>query len=199
MDLLEDSWRRVTGGRARLREWMDLVCRYSGIERHYHTLEHIRDMLQGLPAAIVHAGNPALHRAIWWHDAVYDSTRSDNEERSAELAVETMTRWNLSPDEIARTGALILITKRHEVPANDPVAQTLVDLDLAILAAFPEKYDLYAVHVRAEYDWVSASDYARGRGDFLRRMLARDRIFTDPFREATARANMTRELSRWQS
>ena len=195
MNIVGDSWRRVTDGRARKNEFIDLVCRYSDTQRHYHTFEHVRDMLQNLHTTDF-AANPTLHRAIWWHDAIYDSTRSDNEERSAELAAHTLAAWNESPAEIARVVALILMTKRHEVPADDPVAMALIDLDLHILASQPEKYDLYALNVRAEYGWVTDADFARGRADFLKRMLARERIFTDAALDATARANITREYVR---
>jgi predicted metal-dependent HD superfamily phosphohydrolase len=195
MNIIDDSWRRVTGGRARREEFFDLVCRYSDTARHYHNFEHIRDMLRNLYQTDVREDR-ALHRAIWWHDAIYDSTRSDNEERSAELAAQTLTVWNEPSGEIDRVVALILITKRHEVPANDGIAKTLIDLDLQILAAPSEKYDLYAVQVRAEYAWVPDGDYVRGRADFLKRMLARERILINADLDAIARANMTREQER---
>lgn len=199
MNILEDSWHRVTDGRARKSEFYDLVCRYSDTRRCYHTLEHIRDMLQGLYATDQYS-DPTLHRAIWWHDAIYDSTRSDNEEQSADLAVRTLMAWHPGTTDkaapaIVRVGELILMTKRHEVPQDDIVAQTLVDLDLCILASQSEKYDLYAVNVREEYAWVSDNDYALGRSDFLMRMLARDHIFADSSLDKASRANMSRELS----
>jgi predicted metal-dependent HD superfamily phosphohydrolase len=197
MNILDDSWRRGTNGRARKNEFIDLVCRYSDTQRRYHNLEHVRDMLQGLYATDLSA-NPTLHRAIWWHDAIYDTTRSDNEERSAELAFQTLTAWKEFPEEIAHVCALILVTKRHEIPPNDPLAQILVDLDLRILASQPEKYSFYAVNVRAEYSWVSDTDYARGRTDFLKRILARERIFTDAALDTVARGNLTRELAHWR-
>lgn len=197
MNLLQDSWRRVTEGVERKETFIDLVCRYSDTERHYHNLEHIRDMLRSLRATDLYP-NADLHRAIWWHDAIYDSTRSDNEERSAELAVQTLTDWQLPPIEIARVEALILVTKRHEVPVDDPIAQALVDLDLQILASPPAKYDYYAANVRAEYAWVPEPEYARGRSDFLKRMLAREQIFADFLLDIAARDNLNRELDRWQ-
>ncbi|MCW3096734.1 MAG: hypothetical protein JWL77_2352 [Chthonomonadaceae bacterium] len=195
MNIIDDSWRRVTGGRARREEFFDLVCRYSDTARHYHNFEHIRDMLWNMYQTDVRE-DCALHRAIWWHDAIYDSTRSDNEERSAELAAQTLSAWNEPSAEIDRVVALILLTKRHDVPADDRVAETLIELDLRILAAPTEKYDLYAVQVRAEYGWVSDGGYARGRAEFLKRMLARVRIFTNPGLDASARANLTREYER---
>jgi len=198
LNILHDSWMRVAGRYARKDAFIDLVCRYSDTQRHYHNLEHIRAMLQDLHTTDLSA-NPTLHRAIWWHDSIYDSTRSDNEERSAELAAQTLTTWKVSPTEIARVAGLILITKRHEVSVEDSIAQALVDLDLQILASGPEKYDLYAVNVRSEYGWVSDPDYTRGRSDFLKRMLAREQIFADVTRDVAARTNMARELTRWQS
>lgn len=198
MNILQDSWRRTAGRHARKDAFIDLVCRYSDTQRHYHNLEHIRAMLQDLYSTTARYENSTLHRAIWWHDAIYDSTRADNEERSAELATQTLTAWRVSPTEIARVAALIQLTKRHEVPPNDSMAQALVDLDLQILASRPEKYDLYAVNVRAEYGWVPDPDYARGRSDFLKRMLSREQIFAEYTLDVASRTNMARELARWQ-
>ena len=44
------------------------------------------------------AENPALQLAVWYHDAVYDSRASDNEERSAELARHELRSLNIAPD-----------------------------------------------------------------------------------------------------
>ncbi len=106
MNILNDSWQHVTGGQPRKTEFIDLVCRYSDTQRRYHSLEHVRDMLHGLHQTDQWT-DTALQRAVWWHDAIYDSTRSDNEKRSAELAARTLSAWKVSPAEIARVAALI--------------------------------------------------------------------------------------------
>lgn len=197
MEILLTSWNYVTGGQKRNDTFVDLVCRYSDSVRKHHDLEHIREMLQGL-LAMEQRACADLHRAVWWHDAIYDSTRKDNEERSADLAAQTLASWGVPEAEIQRVQNLILVTKHHDAPHGDRDAATLIDLDLSILAAIPEKYDLYAVNIREEYGWVDAEAYIQGRSDFLRGMLARPQIFTTlpPDAEAQARSNMARELNR---
>jgi predicted metal-dependent HD superfamily phosphohydrolase len=199
MNILDESWRRVTRGQVRKDEFIDLVCRYSDSTRRYHSLEHIREMLHALQTTPQNE-SVALHRAIWWHDAVYDTTRSDNEERSATLAVQTLAEWEVADPEIERVRALIEVTKHHNAPPDDAEAAILIDLDLSILSAGRAKYDLYSEHVREEYGWVSAEAYAQGRSDFLRSMLARERIYMTLGceAEALARSNLTRELAHWE-
>ncbi len=66
----------------------ELVAAYTAPGRHYHNLAHIEDCLAAL--ARVENLSPRereiLSEAIWWHDVVYDATRADNEELSAQLA-----------------------------------------------------------------------------------------------------------------
>ena len=65
-----------------------LIAAYSAPSRHYHNLAHIEDCLAAL--ARIENLSPRereiLTEAIWWHDVVYDATRADNEELSAQLA-----------------------------------------------------------------------------------------------------------------
>jgi predicted metal-dependent HD superfamily phosphohydrolase len=66
----------------------ELVAAYTAPGRYYHNLTHIEDCLGAL-AGVDHlsaAEREILTAAIWWHDVVYDATRSDNEELSARLA-----------------------------------------------------------------------------------------------------------------
>ena len=64
---------------------------YSEPHRHYHTTAHIDACLAELDLA----GDLASDRgevevALWFHDAIYRSWRHDNEQRSADLAAETL-------------------------------------------------------------------------------------------------------------
>jgi hypothetical protein len=114
--------------------------------------------------------------------------------------VRRLALHSLLPLPFASARPTVLIESRGWHPSlRETHFMDLIDLDLQILAARPEKYDLYAIHVRAEYDWVSDADFMRGRADFLKRMLARQRIFTNADLEAPARANMTREYDRLSS
>jgi predicted metal-dependent HD superfamily phosphohydrolase len=64
----------------------ELARAYQAPDRHYHDLRHIEALLslaRNHRAAL--DDHEAVEAAIWFHDAVYDARRSDNEEESAKL------------------------------------------------------------------------------------------------------------------
>ena len=65
-----------------------LLARWSEPHRSYHALSHLAAVLRRLDrlAAAGTTVDDAVELAAWWHDAVYDVRRADNEARSAELA-----------------------------------------------------------------------------------------------------------------
>ena len=65
----------------------DLYTRYTAVDRRYHDIRHIDDCLQLFDTVRALASQPdAIELAIWFHDAIYDSHKSDNEASSASLA-----------------------------------------------------------------------------------------------------------------
>jgi predicted metal-dependent HD superfamily phosphohydrolase len=182
-------WRRLGG--AGPGPYADLARRYAEAHRAYHTIEHIGHCLDEADAA----GAPDVVRlALWYHDAVYDTKRSDNEERSAErvraLSLPAATR--------ERAAALVLATKHAGLP-EDPEEALTVDIDLAILGRPPADFDRYERQIRAEYAWVPAMYFRSKRAEILASFLARPSIYGTPlFRdryEAAARANLERSLA----
>ncbi len=171
-----------------------LLATYSEKHRHYHTVEHIDHCLHELDTEIELASEPAeVELAIWFHDAVYNSHRSDNEEKSAELACELLRRHRVESERIARVHAHIMAT-RHEAPATTPDSQLVVDIDLSILGGSEEAYARFEENVRKEYRWVPSVIFRRKRAEILESFLARPTIYsTKPFRaryEAQARRNL---------
>ncbi len=66
---------------------------YAGPGRHYHCKTHIAECLSLLDEHRRQAERPyEMIVAIWFHDAVYDTTRFDNEARSAEWARKFLSR-----------------------------------------------------------------------------------------------------------
>src|SRR5260370_5522098 len=114
------------------------VAAYGARGRHYHNLTHIEDCLGALAGVknLAAAEREILTEAIWWHDVVYDSTRSDNEEQSARLA-EAHIRRDLGRE----VGRLIRLTKTHQVEPEDRLGAILISIDLSILGAEPARYD----------------------------------------------------------
>lgn len=176
----------------------DLCGRYSESHRHYHTLRHVSAMLTTLAP---HRGQckdvAALELAVWFHDAVYDARRGDNEEESAAHVDAVLAPVGVSETTRDRVRGLILATKTHTAPPGDTDCRMLLDADLAIFGATPGDYDAYAQAIRREYDWVSEADYRAGRARILRGFLDRERLFhTDALSalEQPARANLSREI-----
>jgi predicted metal-dependent HD superfamily phosphohydrolase len=177
----------------------DLAEAYSSPDRHYHTLEHLRAVLDALTRlGATEQAAPALFLAAWFHDAVYDSRASDNEEQSARLAEATLRRLGATEAIVEETSRLILLTRTHVTAEDDIAGQQLLDADLAILGERPEVYADYARAIRQEYAWVAEGAYRAGRGKVLQAFLQRQTIFRTPLfrqeREEQARTNLQSEL-----
>ncbi len=177
-----------------------LVAAYTEPHRHYHTLEHLAELLKVLGRLANESANPtALFIAAWFHDVIYDPQRTDNEAQSAERARTELHSLTLEPALISAAANLILATD-YRLDVSDPDALILRDADWAILGAGEARYRRYATAIRAEYAFVSDDDYRRGRSAVLNQLLARPRLFhtqrmfTEA--EAAARNNLTDELKR---
>jgi predicted metal-dependent HD superfamily phosphohydrolase len=169
-----------------------LIASYSEPQRRYHTLQHLEECFARFDELRDLAQYPAeVELAIWFHDAIYDPRRSDNEQRSAD--------WAKSSVGNARVHALVMAT-RHEAVPQDIDAQVLVDVDLWVLGAPQKRFDEYETQVREEYGWVPRPIYRRKRRAVLESFLARPTIYnTRRFIERCekqARANLARSIAR---
>jgi len=179
----------------------DLVAAYGEPHRRYHTLQHLDECLEHLDNMRGLAERPdEIELALWFHDAVYDVRRHDNEERSADWACERLSAAGAFSDVVNRVRSLILATD-HRSPPQGRDAEIMVDIDLAILGAEPARFEEYERQIREEYDWVAEDVFRRERGKILVGFLARPRIFrTDHFCErfeARARDNIARAIRRY--
>lgn len=179
----------------------ELIVRYGEPHRRYHTMTHIEDCLAQVAAStdFSDAQRSLMDAAIWFHDAIYDATRHDNEAESAKLAVERLSAAGAEQAFIDEVSRLILLTAGHAVEPGDAVGARLVSIDLSILGASPERYDAYAEAIRFEYSHVPEPLYRAGRAAILSRFLESGRLFADPVwadrYEAQARANLAREIA----
>ena len=193
----------LTSNRALSSRCFDEIRRqYATPRRYYHTLHgHIRSCIEDLCRESGASGfvrrNAILELALWFHDAVYDPRRTDNEERSAQFARRILRRLKAPEATIRDVERLILLTK-HRVAPRDFLGGQLVDFDMAILAASPSRYRRYRMGIRQEYSWVSENEYCEHRIRFLEMLLRRKYIFRTLFFRATrdrqARANIRREI-----
>ncbi len=177
-----------------------LVACYSEKHRHYHTLQHLRECFELFDEAKGMAGRPAeIGLALWFHDAIYDVRRYDNEARSADMAAASIRAAGLADDVGQRVHMLIMATC-HDLPPADPDAQLLTDIDLSILGAQPRRFDESDKQIHAEFAHLPWSDFREGRKRVLYSFLERPRLYnTDRFYaayELQARANLHRSLSK---
>jgi predicted metal-dependent HD superfamily phosphohydrolase len=177
----------------------DLLRRYGEPHRRYHTTEHLAAVLDGVDELAAEADDADVVRlAAWFHDAVYDPARSDNEERSAVLAERMLADTDLPAAAIAEVARLVRLTTTHDPREGDRNGAVLCDADLAILAADPERYAAYAAAVREEYAAVPDAAFREGRADVLRSLLDLSALFRTPRGrerwEEAARHNLRTEL-----
>ncbi len=185
-----------------------LLQRWQEPHRHYHRTTHLVELFWALEelrdAAAVDEHEATLGRvAAWYHDAVYDphAPAGANETDSAHLARVELTDLDLAGDDVDLVERLVLLTAGHGLDVDaTAVERAFHDADLWVLSAPETRFDDYCQQVRAEYAHLPAAAYRMGRAAVLRGFAARDRIYaTDYARdtwEATARANLDRELAR---
>jgi predicted metal-dependent HD superfamily phosphohydrolase len=171
---------------------LDLTRRYCEPHRRYHGLEHPAHMLW---LGRQHALTDEQIAAIWFHDAIYDQHRQDNEERSAVLAREQLSALGWPERSVALVERIVLDTKRH-VPSIDE-SRGVVDLDLEPLSETWEIFQRNALHIRVEYLHLDDETFHGSRKRFLEAMLARERIYTTSWGsrlESRAKRNLERAL-----
>ena len=200
-----ERWARLwkeTGQNTRLIGiYEKLVGMYTEGHRAYHTLEHISSCLKefdSVKGMFVHPDEAEI--ALWFHDAVYDTRRSDNEERSAELAYGAAIQNGLPWQSADRISGLILATK-HDRNATYNDSKFVVDIDLSILGMPERIFDSYESAIRREYSWVAIDAFRKARLAILRSFLSETGgiYSTEVFRERyeqQAVANLSRSISR---
>jgi predicted metal-dependent HD superfamily phosphohydrolase len=176
-----------------------LLAAYRREHRRYHDVVHLVTVLRHVDDLAPVAGDADLVRvAAWFHDAVYDVRRDDNEAASAVLAETVLDRLDVDPDVVAEVSRLVRLTADHVADPADRDGAVLCDADLAVLAGPADDYADYAAGVRAEHAHVDDATFASARADVLRRLLDRPTLFRTPHGrehwEAPARHNLVQEL-----
>lgn len=178
--------------------WSEIETAYTEPHRHYHTLQHLDNLLLQLQVIKheIQDWNTCLF-TLFYHDAIYDPQQADNEEQSAKLAKERMTQLGLPKAQIDLCEAQILATKTHHFSTNSDT-NYFTDADLSILGQSWENYQTYFHQVRQEYSIYPDAIYQAGRQKVLEHFLAMERIFkTDVFFtqfEIKAKENIKLEL-----
>ncbi|MBI2109307.1 MAG: hypothetical protein HYT93_04015 [Parcubacteria group bacterium] len=193
-------WERIGACTDSRTVYKDLAARYSESHRAYHTLEHINHCLFELEKVRrITLDVDVIELAIWFHDAVYDTHASDNEEQSALLAAQVMREAALPERMIKKVTEFIRATKHtHGLHSHDIDLYFFLDIDLSILGQTQKVFDAYELQIRKEYEWVPEEAFIEGRKVVLSSFLNREHIYSthqfyDAY-EAQARENIARSL-----
>jgi predicted metal-dependent HD superfamily phosphohydrolase len=195
---LEESWNRawadlhLKGDGATT--YRSLLAAWSEKHRGYHTLQHLSECmvaLDSIRALVPHAAE--IEFALWFHDAVYNPKRSDNEAKSAEWAAATLSAAGASKDTTQQVERLVMVTTHDALPQTLD-ERFLVDIDLSILGSDESRFAEFEHQVREEYSFVPGFLFQMKRKAILKTFLAREHIYSTPaFRErleASARRNL---------
>lgn len=175
-----------------------LLKQYSSSKRRYHDISHITGLLNMLETHKYHiSDDEVIFFTIWFHDAIYDTWKSDNEEKSAEWAKNVLSKTSFSAERIEKVYQYILATKTH-VPTGDSDLDWFLDFDLSVLGSVQPVYEIYTRQIREEYTLIPNFIFNKGRRKVLRSLLEKERLYqTEDFRtrlEAQARMNIEAEL-----
>jgi predicted metal-dependent HD superfamily phosphohydrolase len=135
--------------------------------------------------------------SLFYHDVIYNAQKSDNEERSADLAEKRLQQISVPKLMVENCKTQILATKKHVV-SSDLDVNIFTDADLSILGSEWSLYSVYFKQVRKEYSIYPDLIYNPGRKKVLLHFLQMERIFkTDYFNskfELQAKQNLKQEL-----
>lgn len=200
---LRVMWQTHIGISVEAEHWFDsTLAMHRQPGRHYHDVRHVGWVVRH----VVEIGNrcavddlASIVAAGFFHDAVYDPTRHDNEQQSAALASRALSEIGWDAARCGGVSAMVLATATHDVESASLDTAVLLAADLAVLASEPARYHDYALAVRKEYAHVSDDDWRNGRSAVLQRLLGRAHLFAPALRldewETRARANLTAELA----
>ena len=195
-------------------EWKaKLHALMSGDDRFYHGIDHLALLFDRHLRFAREAGLDGLGEtrriacAIAFHDCVYDSSRGDNEERSAQVWLEASAAGKFDADERTWVADTIRATADHLGYAG-PIAAPgslealrlwMLDLDLTPFGEAPDVFDYNARLLRAEAPKVSGEAFETARLRLLRRfadapVIFRTAAIADRF-DAPARGNIARHLT----
>jgi predicted metal-dependent HD superfamily phosphohydrolase len=178
--------------------WNEIHKKYTHSKRHYHNLEHLETMIDLLREHSNEiADGDAILFALFYHDAIYDVLKKDNEEKSALLCQKRLKEIHFPVDRITLCNQHILATKNHTA-SNNRDTNLFTDVDLAILGYDWEVYQKYFQNIRKEYSIYPDFMYNAGRKKIINHLLSMDSIYkTETFKqlyEQKARNNLKEEL-----
>lgn len=157
----------------------EIEKRYSEEHRHYHTLEHINFMVNGVydlfdKKVISDNDKDILLVAAVFHDIIYKIGTTDNEKQSADFLLNNVEFIDqFQQNDINKAYDIIMDTEKHDT--DNELSKLFCDLDMSIISdsTFAELLR-YEKQIYLEFQKYPYNIYKKGRIKFLRSMLNSD-------------------------
>lgn len=180
------------------RFWNEIVINLHDAGRYYHDLTHLKQMYNELLEVKNQIEDwHTILFALYYHDIIYNTQRSDNEAESASLAEKRLNEIGYPENRIQRCIMHILATKGHSLN-EDNDTNLFTDSDLSILGSDTKTYTAYKQNIRSEYFNYTNTDYIYGRKKALAHFLNMNSIFKTKYfiekYEQQARINLEEEI-----
>ncbi len=173
-----------------------VLDRYNETNRYYHSLAHIEHCLRMFDQCKPLVTNAdALELAIWFHDAILEPCKRDNEARSAEFYRHFADQvHDIETRDLVEH--LIMATLHDGGSMQDADAIYMVDIDLSSFGLPWPEFLQDSENLRLENSQICDEEYRHKQDYFRNCLLARDRFFQSDFfasrYDTPARENLTR-------
>lgn len=143
----------------------DVINLYNEPHRFYHTIDHIKDVLNDLHGSDL-LKHDELFLAAIFHDIIYNPQSGSNEEDSADYFLQAAKSSTLNIDQKKHIVQLILDTKNHKPTVK--FSEEFIRADLAIFNGSFDKLIKYEKQIFKEFQFVDYKDYKIKRIEILK-------------------------------
>ena len=147
-----------------------IISMWNEPHRYYHNMNHLEELIDDITKSILNYSKLEYEELILtalFHDIVYNPTKNDNEERSAEFLMSCVE--NKYDKNILKVRQNILDTKTH-VPSSE-ISNIFIQFDMNILNQNFERLLYWEKNIRKEFDMFSDENYKKGRLSFLKKQI----------------------------
>ena len=165
LQLLLDKWKIKMDVNTLLSMWNES-------HRHYHNLDHLTSLLSDIDIQkdkLSEKEYEKLNLVALFHDIVYDPSKGDNEEMSAQFFIETCI--DKDSQDIKDIRQAILDTKTHVSSSN--LSEKFNKLDMSIVESDYDSLIKWEENIYKEFAFVGKDAYKQGRLAFLESLLDR--------------------------
>jgi predicted metal-dependent HD superfamily phosphohydrolase len=165
LQLLLDKWKIKMDVNTLLSMWNES-------HRHYHNLDHLTSLLSDIDSQkdkLSEKEYEKLNLVALFHDIVYDPSKSDNEEKSAEFFI-NVCQEKSNPD-IIDVKQAILDTKTHN--STTSLSEKFNKLDMSVVEGSYDSLIKWEENIYKEFAFVGKDAYKQGRLGFLESLLDR--------------------------